>query len=107
MVFYGAMFFNHKSILTTVFNQLMENQLIGGYIDQSKYTKACTTLDNCFKNAFQYTVLGNLHDRLKSTNLLERLNKEVRRRKKIIRIFLNHMLANRLIGAVLMDLHDE
>ncbi|MFR3499658.1 MAG: transposase, partial [Paraclostridium bifermentans] len=44
---------------------------------------------------------------LKSTNLIERLNQEVRRREKIIRIFPNQTSANRLIGAVLMDLHDE
>ncbi|NBH41631.1 MULTISPECIES: transposase, partial [Lactobacillales] len=37
----------------------------------------------------------------------ERLNQEVRRREKIIRIFPNRTSANRLIGAVLMDLHDE
>ncbi|EOE6404646.1 MULTISPECIES: transposase, partial [Bacilli] len=36
-----------------------------------------------------------------------RLNQEVRRREKIIRIFPNQTSANRLIGAVLMDLHDE
>ncbi|WP_273960554.1 transposase, partial [Enterococcus lactis] len=40
-------------------------------------------------------------------NLLERLNQEVRRREKIIRIFPNRTSANRLIGAVLMDLNDE
>ena len=51
------------------------------------------TLDNGFEDAFQYTVLGNSHNRLKSTNLLERLNQEVRRREKIIRIFPNHASA--------------
>ena len=84
-----------------------KNRLVGDYIDQSKYTKACETFYNGFEDAFQYTVLGNSHNRLKSTNLLERLNQEVRRREKIIRIFPNHASANRLIGAVLMDLHDE
>lgn len=84
-----------------------KNALVGEYIDQSKYTKACETLDNGFEDAFQYTVIGNGHNRLKSTNLLERLNQEVRRREKIIRIFPNRTSANRLIGAVLMDLHDE
>lgn len=84
-----------------------KNRLVGDYIDQPKYTKACETLDNGFEDAFQYTVLGNSHNRLKSTNLLERLNQEVRRREKIIRIFPNHTSANRLIGAVLMDLQDE
>ena len=64
-------------------------------------------MDDGFEDAFQYTVQGNSHNRLKSTNLIERLNQEVRRREKIIRIFPNQTSANRLIGAVLMDLHDE
>ena len=64
-------------------------------------------MDNGFEDAFQYTVIGKGHNRLKSTNLLERLNQEVRRREKIIRIFPNSDSANRLIGAVLMDLHEE
>ena len=37
------------------------------------------------------------HNRLKSTNLIERLNQEVRRREKIIRIFPNQTSANRLM----------
>jgi hypothetical protein len=81
--------------------------LIHDYIDQPKYSKACASLDDGFEDAFQYTVQGNSHNRLKSTNLIERLNQEVRRREKIIRIFPNQTSANRLIGAVLMDLHDE
>ena len=85
----------------------MKNHLIEEYIDQPKYTKACETLDEGFEDAFQYTVAGQGHNRLKSTNLLERLNQEVRRREKVIRIFPNHASANRLIGAVLMDKNDE
>lgn len=81
--------------------------MIHDYIDRPKYSKACASLDDGFEDAFQYTVQGNSHNRLKSTNLIERLNQEVRRREKIIRIFPNQTSANRLIGAVLMDLHDE
>ncbi len=94
---------NEKALLA----RTAKNALVGEYIDQPKYTKACEILDNGFEDAFQYTVIGNSHNRLKSTNLLERLNQEVRRREKIIRIFPNRTSANRLIGAVLMDLHDE
>lgn len=83
-----------------------KNALIGEYIDQPNYTKACETSDNGFEDAFQYTVIGNTHNRLKSTNLLERLNQEVRRREKSIRIFPSRTSANRLIGAVLIDLHN-
>ncbi len=84
-----------------------ENALIEEYADQVKYQKACRTLDEGFEDAFQYTVLGKSHNRLKSTNLLERLNEEVRRREKVIRIFPNTASANRLIGAVLMDMHEN
>ncbi|WP_195478912.1 IS256 family transposase [Enterococcus faecalis] len=87
--------------------RVAKNRLVSDYIDQVKYSKACETLDNGFEDAFQYTLFGNAHNRLKSTNLLERLNQEVRRREKIIRIFPNCVSANRLIGAVLIDQHDE
>lgn len=84
-----------------------KNQLITDFIDQSSYTKACDTLDSGFEDAFQYTIIGNAYNRLKSTNLLERLNQEVRRREKIIRIFPNRASANRLIGSLLMDTHEK
>ena len=51
--------------------------MIHDYIDQPKYSKACASLDDGFEDAFQYTVQGNSHNRLKSTNLIERLNQEV------------------------------
>ncbi len=50
--------------------------------------------------------MEQVHSRLKSTNLIERLNQEVRRREKTIRIFPNVASANRLVGAVLMDEHE-
>nr|WP_077589252.1 transposase [Planococcus lenghuensis] len=40
---------------------------------------------------------------LSSTNHLERMNQEVRRREHVIRIFPNQQSAFRLIGAVLME----
>ncbi len=82
-------------------------ELIDAYADKKRYKKACQRLDEGFEDAFQYTVVGKGHPRLKSTNLLERLNQEVRRREKIIRIFPNVASANRLIGAVLIDVHEE
>ena len=84
-----------------------KNELINAYSDKKRYEKACETLDEGFEDAFQYTVVGDGHSRLKSTNSLERLNQEVRRREKVVRIFPNIDSANRLIGAVLIDIHDE
>ena len=45
--------------------------------------------------------------RLRTTNMLERLNSEIRRREKVIRIFPNEHSAFRLIGAYLMEQPEE
>ena len=74
-----------------------KNRLIHDYIDQPKYSKACASLDDGFEDAFQYTVQRKFPQSTKSTNLIERLNQEVRRREKIIRIFPNQTSANRLV----------
>jgi putative transposase len=44
--------------------------------------------------------------RLRTTNDLERLNREIRRRERVIRIFPHRASAERLLGAVLMELHE-
>lgn len=80
-----------------------KDRLLEDYEGQVKYQKACETLDNGFEDAFQYSVNGAPHSRLRSTNLLERLNGEIRRREKVIRIFPHVQSATRLIGALLID----
>lgn len=45
--------------------------------------------------------------KLHSTNTLERLNKEVKRRANVVGIFPNEASILRLIGAVLMEQNDE
>src|SRR5690606_18445399 len=45
--------------------------------------------------------------RLRSTNGLERLNREVRRRERVIGIFPNADSALRLLGAMLMEQDEE
>lgn len=85
----------------------LKDQVIAEYEDQAGYKKACEVLDEGFEDAFQYAVVGPAHPRLRSTNLLERLNEEIRRREKVVRIFPNTASANRLIGAILVDQSDQ
>lgn len=69
--------------------------------------KADDALD-CLEEGFEDStaVLGlpkKYRTRLRTTNMVERLNEEIRRREKVIRIFPNIASAKRLIGAVLME----
>jgi len=42
-----------------------------------------------------------------STNPLERLNREIKRRADVVQVFLNPAALDRLAAAVLAELHDE
>lgn len=74
--------------------RVAKNRLVSDYIDQVNYSKVCETLDNGFEDAFQYNLLGNAHNRLKSINLLERLNQGVSRRENL---FVSFQIAFQLI----------
>lgn len=74
------------------------------YGGNGKLEKVIGILDEGFEDAIQYlNEETHYHKHIRSTNSLERINEEVRRREKVIRIFPNTQSAFRLIGAVLMD----
>ena len=47
------------------------------------------------------------HKHLKSTNMLERLNQELKRRTRIVRIFPNGASCLRLVRALAAEIHEE
>jgi transposase-like protein len=66
-----------------------------------------TLRDGLFEATAVLALPEKYHRWLRTTNMLERLIQEVRRREKIIRIFPNKDSAWRLVGALLAEKHDE
>ena len=72
---------------------------------QNNWMKSFSTMVSTrFKFCLNESVV---HSRLKSTNCLERLNEEIRRRERVIRIFPNVESAYRLIEAMLIVQDEE
>lgn len=71
---------------------------------QEKAPKAMATLDAGFDDATAVLELPAAYQKkTRTTNAVERLNAEIRRRERVIRIFPNRESVLRLIGALLMD----
>jgi len=70
--------------------------------------KAVKCLEDGFEDAMAVMALPERYrKRLRTTNGVERLNQEVRRRERVIRIFPNEDSALRLLGAVLMEIDES
>lgn len=81
-----------------------KDEFIKKYEDNPKLEKVIEILDEGFEDSIQYlSEKLAMHKHIRSTNSLERLNQEVRRRERVIRIFPNTQSAFRLVGAVLME----
>jgi len=74
---------------------------------ESKAPKAVACLEEGLEDALAVLALPEKYRRrLKSTNMQERLIQEIRRRERVIRIFPNEDSAQRLIGALLAEIHE-
>lgn len=69
--------------------------------------KAIAVLEEGFEDSVAVLNLPERYrKRLRTTNSIERLNQEIRRRERVIRIFPNQESAERLVGALLMEQHE-
>jgi transposase-like protein len=70
--------------------------------------KACACLEAAFDDTLAILPLPEKYRRrLRSTNMQERLNEEIRRRERVIRIFPNDESAVRMVGALLAEMNDD
>lgn len=75
---------------------------------QSRYPKLCDWVEEGIEQTLSFYRLPRQHHKhMKSTNMLERLNEELRRRTRVVRIFPNAASCLRLIRALAVEQHEE
>lgn len=86
--------------------RLLMNQVVSNYSE--KAPKAIQVLENGFDDITAVLCLPERYrKRLRTTNGMERLNEEIRRRDRVIRIYPNRNSVIRLIGALLMEMDEK
>ena len=74
----------------------------------ARYPKLCRWVEENIEETLTFYALPLAHHKhLKSTNLLERLNEELKRRTLVVRIFPNTASCLRLTRALAVEIHED
>jgi len=75
---------------------------------QSKYPKLCDWVETNIEETLSFYRLPLTHHKhMKSTNMLERVNEEIKRRTRVVRIFPNAASCLRLVRALAVEMHEN
>jgi len=75
---------------------------------EDKYPAAIQTLEAGLEDSLQFFHFQQVdHRKISSTNMLERLNREIRRRTNVIGVFPNQDAYIRLVTTYLMEYHED
>jgi putative transposase len=75
---------------------------------QRRYAKLCQWVEANIQETFTFYRLPLQHHKhMKSTNMLERINEEIKRRTYVVRIFPDGASCLRLIRALTVEIHED
>ncbi len=107
----------HKDMVAAVFRTIFaqpDPDTVAATWDQvrdqlgDRFPKIADLMDAAKTEVLAFSAFPRAHwTKVWSTNPLERVNKEIKRRARVVGIFPNEASVIRLVGAVLADIHDE
>ena len=108
---------SHKDMVAAVFRTIFaqpDPATVAATWDQvrdqlgGRFPKITTLMDGAKTEVLAFSAFPRPHwTKIWSTNPIERLNREIKRRARVVGIFPNDASVIRLVGAVLADMHDE
>lgn len=100
---------NIRSILTAS-NEKIARELLKQAVKhyESSMPKLSAWMEENIPESFAHFQFPEEHHRrIRTSNVLERLNKEIRRRTRVVNLFTSVESCERLISAILVEIHDE
>jgi transposase-like protein len=86
--------------------ELLLNQMVEKYASKAK--KLSHWMEEAIPQGLTiYQFPREHHRRIRTVNMLERINREIRRRTRVATLFPNEAACLRLVGAILLETHDE
>lgn len=101
------------AMLKTIFAQESKAEAVAqwdvvAYALREKQPRLAALMDNSREDVLAYMSFPREHwPQIASTNPLERVNKEIKRRSDVVGIFPNDDAIVRLVGALMLETHDE
>ena len=83
-------------------------QQLADDLNERGYRKAANTIERFLPGLMNYTAFPKEHaKRIRTTNMMERVNRELKRRTKVVGVFPNEESLLLLVGSILMDVNED